>query len=202
MEYTLLLKSPSFFFFLLKIDLTIAKSCQDAGCMHCGGSLCISNWQRVGFGLPRGTSEEVLVRHSFICSNCRRRTTPNSLRWMYYRWFSSPAQFLLPALRGRLSKAKMKEMCVLLGTTPVRLRLRQRWWREEFFTHPYWVTCGIPRFKGVIVTEEQLLLAAKLPQSVCQDSFAGLLRFLGGYRTGSLWQLWPRAIESLWGIVQ
>jgi len=201
MEYSSLLLSPSFFSFLLQIDRSIAESCRANGCMHCGGKLSSSDWLRAGFGLPAGTCDEVLVRHSFVCGSCKRRTTPNSLRWMYYRWFSSPAQFLLPALRGRLSRSEMIEICTRFGVSPSRLRLWQRWWRDEFFLSPYWKLCGPHRFRTPMNSAEGLLVTAGLAAGLIKSVFTDLLRFFSGYRTMRLWQLWPREIERLWGLL-
>ena len=201
MEYSSLLVSPSFFLFLLQIDRSIADACQANGCIHCGGRLSSSNWLRAGFGVPAGTSEEVLVRHSFVCSSCKRRTTPNSLRWMYYRWFSSPAQFLLPALRGGLSRSEMIEICAQLGVSPSRIRLWQRWWRDEFFPSAYWSLCGTQRFRGAVSTAENLLSAVSGVSGSIKSRVKDLLSFLSAYRTMRLWQSWPLVIERLWGLL-
>lgn len=168
--------------------------------MHCGGKLGQSDWLRAGFGLPAGTSDEVLVRHSFVCGSCKRRTTPSSLRWMYYRWFSSPSQFLVPALRGRLSRSKMIELCTSLGISPSRLRIWKRWWRDEFLSSPYWKLCGIHRFQGVVCAAEDFLLDACVASEPTKNILTDLLGFFSGYRTTRLWRLWPQSIERLWGL--
>lgn len=200
MEYSSLLSSPSFFLYLLKIDLSIAASCKSDGCMHCGGRLQKSDWKRAGFGLPPGVSKEVLVRHSFVCGSCKKRNTPNSLRWMYYRWFSSPTQFLIPILKDQVSKSEFSKFCSHLGVSPALLRRWQCWWSDTFFRSPYWNLCGIHRFPNIIPSINKLLSCVEASLSCAQDVLKELSAFFSKHRTERLWRLWPRSIEAIWGL--
>ena len=199
MDYSSLIKSPSFFSFLLQIDQSIATSCQQKGCMHCGNKLYRSDWERAGFGLPPGTDDKALVRHSFVCGRCKKRTTPCSLRWMYYRWFSAPVQFLLPALKGRLSQTEMANLCSALDVNPSLVRLWQRWWKETFFRSSYWCQCAIHRFGKTMGSVQELFVCIESILNCPRDTLKDLLDLFSRYRPDWLWRRWHRAMESIWG---
>lgn len=125
--------SVSFFMYLLRIDQFIAKYTRESPCPYCRKRLHVSNWQRAGFGVPIGCSEEALIRHSFCCRDCRKRITPNSLRFMYYKRHATYAELILCALRpdyqDRVSQDKLEE---LLGIDHKKLKILRKWWRRRF----------------------------------------------------------------------
>ena len=127
---------------LLQIDREFALETQHKGCPYCGGVLHRANYLRV----PRGLSElfdiSHVVRFSFCCSGdeCRRRTTPPSVRFLGRKQYLGVLVLLLCA-RGQLSRTHTS------GDLRACLRPHERtvcrwlaWWRDivlgtRFWTH-------------------------------------------------------------------
>jgi len=76
-----LLQNPNFLQLLLQIDIELAAQSQAGGC-HCGGVLHCANYPRKPrccLGEARADYES---RFSFCCSQCRKRTTSMSVRFL------------------------------------------------------------------------------------------------------------------------
>jgi hypothetical protein len=95
-----LLQSANLFQLLYRIDIDRANQKQKAGCPYCGGTLHTSNYQRKPRGGP-GLPESLHTRFSFCCSNeqCRRRTMPESMRFMDRRVYFRVVIVLVTALK-------------------------------------------------------------------------------------------------------
>lgn len=130
----------SFHSILIAMDREFADAAQKKGCPHCGGSLHQSDYPRSPFGIPaalRGFYEE---RISFCCGTCRKRTTPNSVRFFGRRWFPAPFLILISALslginERRLTQIKKHFGVMVSESTWKRWRA---WWRKLFLTTPFW----------------------------------------------------------------
>lgn len=196
MNYLNCILSPSFFYFLLQLEATIIESTKSSGCIHCKGRLHRSDWRRAGFGLPHGCKEAVLKRASFLCSKCRKRTTPNSLIWMYYRHYASPTQFLIPALEQKIPKKQMADVAKKLGVTADLLRLWKKWWKSKFTRSIFFRGC-----QGLGMNcqnaPEGLLSWFKKGCLDPKEILTRVSRFLAGYRTDRLHTLFPEAVERL-----
>lgn len=141
MNYVKMVQLPSFFYFLLQLDLSIVAATRKLGCRYCGNAIHRSDWQRAGFGLPPGCSEEVFRRHSFVCGSCKRRNTPNSLRWMYYGWYSSCVRLLASALVKRGDRSARIKLCESMDISQNLLCRWRKWWRESFLKSGFWQSC-------------------------------------------------------------
>lgn len=77
-----------FFQILVAIDKGIAEKARKGGCPFCGGVLDSANYPRK----PRGyaENEDAVVRLSFCCrkAGCRKRTTPESVRFLGRKVYS------------------------------------------------------------------------------------------------------------------
>ena len=132
------LQKPSFFRFLSAIDSDLASRARLQGCSFCGGTLHSACYPRK----PRGGSVEFeatasTMRQSFCCDNCRRRTTPESVRFLGRRVYSGFVMFLLCAMQSGVTDNLINELRISLG---VAHRTLQRWhcWREIFVGTPLW----------------------------------------------------------------
>ena len=201
MNYPALVRNPSFFVFLLQLDLTIVESTRSAGCPFCGGSLDRSDWKRKGFGIPDSCSEEVLVRHSFQCRSCKRRTTPNSLRWMYYRWYSGCIELLVTALVARDCKTAVTQLCQTFHVEPDLIRKWRKWWSQVFQSGPFWQQ-HLSRFdfisyntipNGLLTWFED----SGRPKGLLRNLVL-LVEFSSRYRTYGRWRRAKDAIEKGW----
>ena len=132
MNYTNLLTSPTFFELLLEIDIVIAEQTRLGGCFFCGGRLHTSNWIRAGYGIPEACQKEVFDRHSFTCGCCDKRCTPNSLRFMYYRWYATSVELVVAAFQQEENKEAQKNLREALGISQGTLAIFKKWWKEKF----------------------------------------------------------------------
>ena len=201
MNYLVLVRNPSFFTFLLYLDLSIVQSTGKAGCRHCGGALDRSDWQRKGFGIPEGCSDEVLTRHSFQCRDCEKRNTPSSLRWMYYRKYSCCIQLLVPALVEKGRADAVAELCDLFLISASLLRRWRLWWRDAFQSTPFWgqhrSLFGFLDLEAISSGLMEWHEKSSKPHGK-GGHFTPLLSFLSRYRTVRVWLSDRRACELLW----
>ena len=96
---------------LTQIDTDLAAQARAQGC-SCGGTLHRANYPRK----IRGISVEA-VRDSFRCAEegCRRRTTPESVRFLGRRVYAGFRVVLLTALRHGLTAARVTVLQEQLG---------------------------------------------------------------------------------------
>ena len=115
------ISSPRLWDFMFLIDEREASRVRCAGCRHCGGALHSATYARKPRGVPEavvsGGSRPVL-RHSFCCAVCRRRTTPASVRFMGRRVYVGLIVLLLPVLLGDASPTAVSAACRRLGVRP------------------------------------------------------------------------------------
>lgn len=131
-NYKSFMTSATFFLLLLRIDKYIANLTQKSRCSLCGGPLHVSNWYRAGFGLIFPCTKDALIRHSFCCASCRKRITPNSLRFMYYKRNTTFAEIIFCALQPQEGRKTQQKLMDLLGINRKALNRLRRWWRQKF----------------------------------------------------------------------
>jgi hypothetical protein len=173
---------------LLRIDRDIADKERRAGCPCCGGRLDAANYPRK----PRGGSAKLPAdyewRFSFCCAECRRRSTPPSVRFFGRRVYLAPVFVVISAMHGLLTAQRLRRIAELVGAdrrTVVRWR---RWWRELFPTTSFWRAMAA-RFVPAVALAE---LAGSLLERFCGsplEQLVAVLRFLSPLSTSS-----PRAI--------
>jgi hypothetical protein len=185
------LSEASFYRQLQRIDADLAAEARQRGCPYCGGRLDVSDYPRK----PRGVSRRLLGesyerRHSFCCAeaDCRRRTTPASVRFLGRRVYLAVVVVLVSALANGVSLQRGRRLGERLGVSRRTLFRWRRWWREDF-----------PRFSVWKVLQARLMppvSVAALPASVLSrfdgaddaERLYQLLRFLSpiSTRTGRL----------------
>ena len=134
------LSDPQFFRFLIQIDEALAADAQASGCA-CGGVLHRANYPRKPRGCPRAFRAEYAMRLSFCCSQCRRRTTSQSVRFLGRRvWLSWVVVLGSTRPTGQnTAAARLSEALAIPWRTLARWR---RWWREVFVRSPLWQVLG------------------------------------------------------------
>lgn len=85
---------------LLTIDSELAQAVQEQGCRHCSGSLHQAHYPRIAFGITSEIAPLYSFRFSFCCADCRRRTTPTSVRFFGRRRYVTTLFILLCASRS------------------------------------------------------------------------------------------------------
>lgn len=183
MKYHDLLLDPSFFESLLQIDEAIADEAAEQACSHCGGPLHRADFQRSGHGLPFGCSAECLIRYSFCCGRdgCRKRHTPQSVRFLRRRVYVAAAFILLSALRHGSDRADLRRLRDRIGVRRQTLDRWIRWWRKEFPVSRFWQA-----WRGRHPNVESKRLPASLLEAFTCDAFnkevaISLLRFLAPF---------------------
>ncbi len=123
------------------IDDRSAAVVQSQGCVHCGGRLHRADYPRK----PRGVARELLGegyerRRGCCCARegCRRRTTPESVRFLARRVYVGAVVVLASALAQGLSVQRERRLCQRFGVRVATLRCWRRWWREAFPATPWW----------------------------------------------------------------
>ncbi len=125
-----LLQDPNFFRLLLRIDEELAGETRAGGC-PCGGVLHRADYPRK----PRGCLNEVRAdyesRFSFCCSQCRKRSTSMSVRFLGRRVYLALVVVLASARLTGQTPATAR-ICEALEV-PLRTLQRWRYWWDVHF---------------------------------------------------------------------
>jgi hypothetical protein len=163
---------------LTKIDTELATQARERGC-RCGGALHRADYPRKVRGI-----EVEAKRDSFCCAQegCRRRTTPESVRFLGRRVYAGFIVVLLTALGHGLTAGRVAALQEQLGVDRRTLERWRLWWREHFARSAPWRT---ERGRFVPPPDE-----AALPWSlwerfwaVSESPLVDLLRFLSPWST-------------------
>ena len=137
-----LLQDPKLYALLLRIDQEQAAEARAAGC-GCGGALHSARYPRKPRGGPPGLGEPYQSRLSFCCAQCRRRTTPVSVRYLGRRVYLAVVVVLACAMRAGLSGKRVVQLSSVLNVGLRTLERWRRWWLEDFVHTPFWrAACG------------------------------------------------------------
>jgi hypothetical protein len=121
---------------LTRIDTELAAQARERGC-GCGGALHRSDYPRK----VRGINVEA-KRDSFCCAQegCRRRTTPESVRFLGRRVYAGFIVVLLTALQHGLTVERVRTLQEHLGVDRRTLERWREWWTEHFARSAPWRT--------------------------------------------------------------
>ncbi|MCG8701764.1 MAG: hypothetical protein MI922_27170 [Bacteroidales bacterium] len=86
---------------LFSIDCDLADLHRSKTCPYCGAPLHASNYWRKPRGGPDDLPQELLLRHSFCCSNetCRKRSLPVSCRFWHRKVYWGVVLLMIVTLR-------------------------------------------------------------------------------------------------------
>jgi hypothetical protein len=131
-----LLNDPNLFKLQEIIDCDLARATKEKGCLFCGAKLHGGDYTRK----PRGGPAHWTKRHSFCCSNCRRRNTPLSIRFMGRRVYAGFIVVLVSAMMHGLTPRRVERLMRVLGIKmdPITLKRWRKWWLENFVESPFW----------------------------------------------------------------
>lgn len=127
------LQNPNFLLHLLQIDTDLAAEMRAARCIYCACTLHRSNYPRKPRCCLDKLFDEFSTRFSFCCSDCRKRNTPVSVRFLGRRVYLGLAVVLMSASRT----ADTSKVAKLSGILHVPARTIQRWreWWVNQFPH-------------------------------------------------------------------
>jgi hypothetical protein len=125
--------------FLTEIDRDLAEKTREGGCVFCGSAVHCAHYPRKARGaddLPEGYD----LRFSFCCSldDCRRRSTPPSVRFLGAKVYLGVLVILLTAMRQGPTPRGFKELHHQFGVSRRTLVRWQVWWREIFTKGAFW----------------------------------------------------------------
>lgn len=162
-----LLRDARLYVALLEFDRNLAKQACAQGCARCGGILDAANYPRKPRGGPEQLPPGYDRRLSLCCRDCRRRTTPQSVRFLGRRVYLGAVFVLVCAMRHGLSKRRVAELRRLVGVSRRTLERWRQWWLTTFLATPVWKEA-----KGRLVPPVQ---TSELPKSWL-ERFEGELR--------------------------
>ncbi|WP_455289013.1 transposase [Cupriavidus necator] len=169
-----LLQTPEFYALLRRIDGDLAQLVQDKGCRHCGQVLHHADYPRKPRGCPPAAWPDCDTRLSLCCAECRKRTTPDSVRFLGRRvWLT-----IIVVLRSSRTQGACLDGLPAIGWATLK-RWRQ-WWTDTFPK-----TAAGRWLRGLIPpTPEPFIYPDCLLQSVQRDTederLAAMLRLLLG----------------------
>jgi hypothetical protein len=169
---------------LERIDEDLAAQARAKGC-RCGGRLDRACYPRKprGPGLP----ESYARRRSFCCAQaqCRRRTTPVSVRFLGRRVYAGAVVVLVCALRDGPSALRAAYLRQWVGVDRRTLARWRRWWREEFPRSVLWRGARGSFVPPVAETQLPHALLERFVGAQLRERLIALLRFLGPLSSAS-----------------
>lgn len=177
--YHVLLRKASFWDYLFRVDQDLAAQVRQQGC-SCGGRLHCADYPRK----PRGGCEQLPesygYRLSFCCDRdeCRKRTTPPSVRFLGRRVFLGAVVVLVTTMRQGPSPRRVRELTELFGADRHTIARWCTFWREHFPQTALWrVKRG--RFVRLAIADlPRALLEAFIHHADSQEDWRQLLEFL------------------------
>src|SRR5580765_3874899 len=150
------LADQQLFQLLEKVDSDLAGVAKAKGCLHCGGRLDRADYERKPRGGPQWDQ-----RYSFCCGKegCRRRHTPESVRFLGRRVYAGLVVVLVSAMVHGLSPERVCRVREVLEIDRRTLGRWRQWWLDNFVRSPFWKEAR-SRFMP-------LLCQKTLPLSLC-----------------------------------
>jgi hypothetical protein len=164
-----------------EVDTDLAARARAGGCPHCGGKLHTADYERKPRGGPRWDR-----RWSFCCAaeGCRRRRTPESVRFLGRRVYAGFVVVLVAAMIHGLKPERMRLIQEQLGIDRRTVERWRQWWLSAFPAGRFWKMARA-RFMPVVCEWT-------LPWSLGQrfgleraEGLAGLMGFLAPLTTDS-----------------
>lgn len=176
----------SFWLNLSQLDRSIADQIQCQGCPHCAGKLHVANYPRK----PRGEHRSLLganytQRLSFCCSQCRKRTTPPSLRFLGRKVYLGSVIIVLSAGVDALNQQQRNTLLETLQVPLQTLHRWRRWWSEHVPDTPTWKALGGWFSPPIVAKHLPGELLARLQGSTVSVRLQQLLVLIKALTTGS-----------------
>jgi len=157
---------------LEKVDWDLAQEAQAGGCGYCGAKLHCGDFPRKPRGGPRW--EE---RYSFDCSQCRRRKTPPSVRFLGRKVYVGVVVVLVAAMMHGLKPQRVERLRQVLGIDESTLKRWRVWWLETFVQSRFWKAVRA-RFMPPVREESMPLCLVNAFGATGCEGMVNLLEFL------------------------
>ena len=171
----ILLHDPRFFRLLQRTDVELAVQTHAARC-DCGGKRHRGNYPRKPRACPDEVRADFASRFSFCCSQCRKRSTSQSVRFLGRRVYLGLVVMLMSIRQGGQGTAQAR--CSATLNVPRRTLARWcDWWVKDFPLTPLWQAEGA-RFMPPIATDDFPVSLIERFTGLVEASFLRLLVFL------------------------
>src|SRR5262249_15339531 len=109
-------ETASFWPFLLRVDQKLAVEARNKAC-PCGGRLHAAHYLRKPRGTPVQLPAAQCLRLNFCCDRdgCRKRTTPQSVRFLGPKVYLSAIVILISAMRQGPAPRRVRELSARFG---------------------------------------------------------------------------------------
>jgi hypothetical protein len=169
---------------LEKVDADLAKEAGLQGCLYCHGKLHRADFDRKPRGGPQWER-----RYSFCCAqqDCRRRRTPESLRFLGRRVYAGLVVVLITVMIHGLKPARVRRIREALQIDARTLKRWRQWWLDNFVRSSFWKAVRA-RFMPA-VCEQTLPLSLWLRFELEErDRLLAVLEFLRPITTPAVWK--------------
>jgi hypothetical protein len=129
----------NFYVFLLRIDEDLAAQTQAGGCRRCGSVLHKNRYERH----PRGGGLIALGKGphfhlSLSCSQCEKRHSPASVRFLGRRVYLAAMVVLASAFRSGLTDRRARQLTEWLRVPKATIERWRTWWVQDFVESSFW----------------------------------------------------------------
>jgi len=178
------LADQQLFELLEKVDSDLAAEAHAKGCLHCGGKLHRGDYERKPRGGPQWDQ-----RYSFCCGKdgCRRRNTPESVRFLGRRVYAGFVVVLVSAMIHGWKADRVRRVREVLKIDPRTLERWRQWWLDNFVRSLFWKAARA-RFMPPLCEQTlplPLCVSFKVPR---RDRLLALLQFLAPLTTPAAWK--------------
>jgi hypothetical protein len=126
---------------LEKVDADLAEEACQQGCLYCEGKLHRADYDRKPRGGPRWER-----RYSFCCAeeDCRRRRTPESVRFLGRRVYAGLVVVLITTMVHGLKPSRVRCIREALQIDSRTLKRWRQWWLDNFVRSSFTESCPGP----------------------------------------------------------
>jgi hypothetical protein len=120
---------------LEKVDADLAQEDCQKGCLFCDGRLHRADYDRKPRGGPQWDR-----RYSFCCAeeDCRRRRTPESVRFLGRRVYAGLVVVLITTMIHGLKPGRVRRIREVLQIDSRTLKRWRQWWLDNFVRSSFW----------------------------------------------------------------
>jgi hypothetical protein len=170
-------RDPNFYHLLLRIDQDLAEQARARRC-RCGGVLHSARYPRKPRGVPGEARSCCDFRYSFCCADCRRRTTPFSVRFLGRRVYVAAIMIVVSATRASAGTAAAMRQLDALGVPPSTIARWRHWWTTGFVYTPFWLLGQAAFVPPVETGQAPASLLERFATTRSSQPLLGLLRWL------------------------
>jgi hypothetical protein len=169
---------------LEKVDADLAQEARQKACLFCGGKLHRADYGRKPRGGPQWER-----RYSYCCAeqDCRRRRTPESVRFLGRRVYAGLVVVLVTVMIHGLKPGRVRRIREALQIDSRTVKRWRQWWLESFVRSSFWKAARA-RFVPPLC-ERTLPLSLWLSFELKErQRLLAVLQFLGPVTTPTAWK--------------